>query len=84
MLKFDRSRETGILITCVECDFWFAYRFDMGEAYDSAINHAGMAHEATSEVARLQTARANYRSRNVNTSAEDARHGSNGPTIPAH
>ncbi len=78
-LKFDRSAETGILITCTLCPYWFSYRFDQCEAYDSAIAHAARAHDEEQEIRRLQDAKYQWRSRNVDTSPDDARRGNPRP-----
>jgi hypothetical protein len=74
-ILFDRSAETGILITCDQCDYWFAYRFDQGEAYDSGAAHAMRAHSDTDESHRVITLKSRWLSRKVRPQAQDAPHG---------
>jgi hypothetical protein len=42
--RLDRSKETGILITCTDCDYWFSYQWDTEAAYRSAANHDSLVH----------------------------------------
>lgn len=81
-IKFDRSAETGILITCTSCDYWFSYRFNQVEAYDSGAAHALRAHEDNDESKRVGDAKSQWLkqeakrlSRKLGTPAQDAPHG---------
>lgn len=51
MIKLDCSAASGILITCTECGYWFAFRFDRIEAYKAGEDHAQRVHNIPAEVA---------------------------------
>lgn len=61
MIKLDVSQVSGILITCTECGYWFAFRFDRIEAYKAGEDHAQRVHQVPAEVA--DDARRKYESR---------------------
>lgn len=50
-IKLDCSPVSGILVTCTECDYWFAFRFDKVEAYIAGEGHAQRVHAVPAETA---------------------------------
>lgn len=50
--NLDKSEHTGIVITCTECVHWFAFRFDILEAYSSAEDHDIRVHDIEPKVAQ--------------------------------
>lgn len=55
--SLDVSRESGILITCRSCTWWYAFRFDHLEAHDAAVDHEARVHPGATGAA---AARAMY------------------------
>ena len=60
-IKLDESPVSGILITCTECPYWYAFRFDRVEAYKSGEGHAERVHDVPPKDA--QRARREYERR---------------------
>jgi hypothetical protein len=44
-VKLDESPASGILITCSECPYWYAFRFDKLEAYTASEGHQVNVHD---------------------------------------
>lgn len=43
-IRLDASPVSGIVVTCDECPFWFAFRFGKTAAWDAACDHEERAH----------------------------------------
>lgn len=74
-INYDISA-TSIVITCPDCKYWFAFRFDRIEAYLSGENHLVNVHDVPREVA--DNARVKYLRRR----ARRADHSSSGTGNP--
>ena len=44
MIKFDKS-STGIVVTCTECAYWYAFTFTQEAAYTSGEGHQIRVHD---------------------------------------
>lgn len=47
--KLDRSKESGVLVTCSECPYWFAYKWTDADAHDAACRHEELVHPGLNE-----------------------------------
>jgi hypothetical protein len=47
--KFDRSKESGTLVTCTDCPYWFAFQWTEKAAQDSACSHEERVHPGRTE-----------------------------------
>lgn len=54
--KLDRSEHSGVLVTCTDCEYWFAFAWTVAKAHDSACNHDELVHPGrfTAHVRRSQ------------------------------
>lgn len=50
-IKLDRSEVSGILVTCTECPYWFAFHFEPLDAYTASEGHQARVHDVPPEVA---------------------------------
>lgn len=48
--RFDES-STSVVITCVECPYWFAFRFTRWEAYRASESHLTRVHDVEPQAA---------------------------------
>ncbi|MAT17181.1 MAG: hypothetical protein CMF56_01260 [Leifsonia sp.] len=56
--KLDRSDASGVLVTCTDCPYWFAFAWTDADAHDSACAHEERVHPGRNEAS---TKRAHFR-----------------------
>lgn len=58
--KLDRSEASGVLVTCTDCPYWYAYRWTVAEAHDAACRHEELVHPGLNQAS---TRRAMFQAR---------------------
>lgn len=64
-IKFDRSQVSGILVTCTECPYWFAFHFNPDAAYAAGEGHAERVHDVDPRTASQARRRRDSRLRHA-------------------
>lgn len=51
-LRLDKSKVTGVVIVCDQCLHWSAFRFDVAEGWDCAVDHEKRVHPGQTQAQR--------------------------------
>jgi hypothetical protein len=61
----DRSAESGVLVTCTACPYWYAFAWTVSEAHDSACRHEELVHPGLNQASDRRAAFHRYSGRHA-------------------
>lgn len=62
--KLDHSDASGVLVTCSDCPFWFAFAWTVAAGHDTAVSHQERVHPG---IRQAEFTRASYLRRKADT-----------------
>lgn len=63
--KLDRSQASGVLITCTDCPFWFAFAWTVAKGHDSAADHEERVHPGRTAASKRRHEFLEYQARHA-------------------
>ena len=63
--KLDRSQASGVLVTCTDCPYWFAFQWTDAAAHDSACDHEERVHPGRNEASTRRAKHRDYAARHA-------------------
>lgn len=61
----DRSQASGVLVTCTDCPYWWAFAWTVEKAHDSACAHEENVHPGRNEASTRRTKHREYAARHA-------------------